>query len=510
MTDASPAQTPQIQPQAQAKAQNVNMAQAPSPPPAQAQEQIHAPPETQAQSTPENAPHKPLVAHTRLITAVEDANVLLDFAARHAIDIEHDIVAPLIASHDKTAQGDTLSADEQAQFWAALSAIVDRVKPVTVESIHFTKQRLDAPQGRNWFSRLFAKSCPADQILRRYLSVAVLTLFALLALQMEWAIGMAIFNDAYKVHGNFLNTTSQLAQAKQMSESLKGSDTSAAANALVKLDTLERRYAQDGSWSDVSYVRLWWWNRQVAALLPPYDLRLGEEGPPTQAGIVKLNDEGQRRIEFTRAQLTLEVISDYVLVALFALLGSMTQALRSLSAEIDAVSLTANRVYFIRTRIILGVISGVCMAWLIITTSRNAGVGDPAIHETPLSSISFLGAFAPWALAFISGYSVEIFFAALERAISFITQRIDAISLSPAETPMKSPEKGPAQGAQQNAAQSQKAPPTPASTSAPTPTPPPTSQANPATPQANPATTQATSQATVPATAPSTPPTPQS
>jgi len=413
MPDVAPSQPPQTPPQALSE----GAAQAPAPQP-------------DPQTGDDTAPDE------RLRIAIEDAQTLLDYATRHAIDIKHDIVAPLIASHDKTSQGDALSGDEKAHFWAAFSGIIERVNPVSVDSIHFTTQRHDDEPKGHWLSRLFNKSSPADQVLRRYLTVAVFSLLALLALQMEWAIGMAVFNDAYKVHGYLLNTTSKLAEAKLLSESLKNSDTVAGADAAIKLERLERRHAQDGSWDDVSYVRLWWWNRQIAGMIPPYDLQLSDQGPPIEAGLVKLDAEGQRRIEFTRAQLTLEVISNYVLVALFALLGSMTQALRSLSAEIDAVSLTANRLYAIRTRIILGVISGVCMAWLIIISSNDGGV-EPTAQAAPLTSISFLGAFTPWAMAFISGYSVEIFFAALERAITFFIRRITAAPQTDPQTTQK-------------------------------------------------------------------------
>ena len=451
MPDAAPTQTPQTPqtpPQPSPESTVQSRVAEPAPQAAPQPEHVTAPePPQTTQQQPASQPTAPQAVlqagggaapHARLSTAVEDAQTLLDFAARHAIDIEHDIVAPLIASHDKMAQDGDLNGDAKAQFWAAFGGIIKRVEPVSVDSIHFTKSRFDDDPPHNWFRKIFKKSSPADQILRRYLMVAVFSLLSLLALQMEWAIGMAIFNDAYKVHGYLQDTTTELTSAKLLSESLKNTNSVAGADATIKLEQLERRHAQDGSWDDVSYVRLWWWNRQIAGLLPPYDLQLSkdgslsDEGPPIEAGLVKLDAEGQRRIEFTRAQLTLQVISDYVLVALFALLGSMTQALRSLSAEIDAVSLTANRLYAIRTRIILGVIAGVCMAWLIIISSSNNAV-DPTTQSAPLSSISFLGAFTPWAMAFISGYSVEIFFAALERAISFITHRIGAMPATAAK-----------------------------------------------------------------------------
>ncbi|HEY9080052.1 hypothetical protein [Magnetovibrio sp.] len=424
MPETMPQQTPPVSP-------------APTPPPSPT-----VPPSAAPAPAPEQASHNEPQTESdtkngqRLRDAIADAHALLDFAARHGMHLEHAITGPIIASHDKMARGIPLDAPEQEQLWNAFSAIMDRVKPVTVESIRFSKPGNGVDAQLSWLSRMFASSTPAERVLRRYLTVAVISLLSLLSLQVEWAIGMAIYNDAYEVHRGYLSSTDQLLDARQISSSLKDTKTVAAADALAKLEKIERRHAQSGSWDDVSYVRLWWWNRQVAALFPPYDLKINAKGPRTEAGDVKLDTVGERRIEFTRAQLTLEVIANYVLVALFALLGSMTQALRSLSADIDTVSLTANRLYAIRTQIILGVISGVCMGWLVIISAGDGSLTPPAEQFTPLTSISFLGAFTPWALAFISGYSVEIFFTALERIINVITRRIetptdDQPSLSP-------------------------------------------------------------------------------
>ncbi|MBL4614216.1 MAG: hypothetical protein JKY27_04995 [Magnetovibrio sp.] len=362
---------------------------------------------------------------TRLLTSIEDAYALLDLAARRAMRPGDAITGPIIDCHDKAAQRVALNAQEEAAFWQAFSDIIEMVKPVTVESILFTTERNERASARTWIGKVLSKRSPADKVLRRYLAGSLLSLLVLLALQVEWAIGMSIYNDAYEIHGSLQQTTDEVAKAEEIRDSLNDNASDLRIDAQVILDKLLRRQAQEKSWNDVSYVHLWWWNRGMAALIPPYDLQLSNGQPGgTQAGTFMLDKAGERRIEFTRAQLTLEIISDYVLVTLFALLGSMTQALRKLSAKISSVSLTTNSLYRIRTRIILGVISGVCMAWLLIISSSN-GNGQAMISQsTPLSAISFLGAFAPWAMAFISGYSVEIFFAALERGITFLIQHI--------------------------------------------------------------------------------------
>ena len=67
------------------------------------------------------------------------------------------------------------------------------------------------------------------------------------------------------------------------------------------------------------------------------------------------------------------------------------------------------------------------MAWLLINSDPSSG-NVSSLDTTPLNAISFLGSFTPWAVAFISGYSVEIFFTALERAIAIITKYLENVA----------------------------------------------------------------------------------
>jgi len=364
--------------------------------------------------------------NARLLASIDDAYALLDFAARRGLNPDSTIAAPIIRCHDKVTMGKPLTPEEETVFWQTFSKIIEMVQPVTVESILFTTERTKREHPHSIFHKLSFSSSPADRVLKRYLAVSILSLMVLLTLQVQWAIGMSIYNDAFQIQGFAQAVTKQTSQTSieeaQLGASLPDTTTAEPDQSIDSIWT---------PWKNVSYVRLWWWNRQMASYIPPFGTSTNYHGPPSEAGVVKLADEGRRHIEFTRAQLTLEIISNYVLVTLFALLGSMTQALRKLSQEIASVSLTTNSMYRIRTRIILGVISGVCMAWLMIFSSTQVS----AAHPTPLESLSFIGAFTPWAVAFTSGYSVEIFFTALERAIAMITARIQEITPQSAAQP---------------------------------------------------------------------------
>ena len=357
--------------------------------------------------------------------SIADAYTLLNFACRRGIKLDTAAAKNIIDSHDKNAANHRLTSQEQCTFWEAFSTVIDRVKPVTVESIVYTKVK----ESPSWGKKFWGQLSLGEQALRRHLVLAIVTLSLLLVVQVEWAIGTAIYNDAYKVHGQYLEAQATVADTKKMATAV--ASTEAGAQATTEMEAAQRQLEQDASWRDVSFVRLWWWNRQIAALLPPYDLSVEKDGPASSAGGVTLDEDGKRRIEFTRAELTLTVMSNYILVTLFALLGAVTQSLRNLTTKMADVALTSNEVIRGITRIILGVISGVCMAWLYVITMDNTGAKSDI--RAPLDVINFLGAFAPWALAFISGYSVEIFFTALERFIAIVIAKIKGMTPLPSD-----------------------------------------------------------------------------
>lgn len=369
-----------------------------------------------------------------LAQSIRDAYVLLDFTCRKGTAPPASLSQVVIDSLHSVESGTAISAEKEAAFWAAFAQLTRQVNPVTVESIRFTRPEPTtdhATQGRASFFSVVQSAGQAGNALRNYLVAAIATLLVLLALQVEWAIGTFIYNDAFTVHHHLTQGKIDLLAAEQAFDDVKG--TPAAQQAALKLQEIQANALQDQSWSDVSVVRLQWWNRGTAAYIPPFDLIISHQDVGRDGGM-SLDASGKQRLEFTRTELTLQVISNYYLVTLFALLGGLTQALRSLSQQIQGVSLTDNDLYRTRTRVILGIISGVCMAWLYIIATNS--VEPTADNRTPLSAINLLGAFTPWAIAFVSGYSVEIFFTLLERVIAIATRKIKGLDVEPNQKPI--------------------------------------------------------------------------
>lgn len=438
--------TPTTTAQPQQPAPKPAASTAPPSQPAQPKEQPAAPSSQPAQ--PQQRPATPPAKHAQLCgtldQSIEDAYILLNFACRQRRTLDDGAAQVIIASHAKKSAGTPLDPAEESAFWDAFSKVIALVEPVTVESIIYTTVKTESR-----FAWLLGRLSRGELALRRHLYLAIITLLALLFLQVQWAMGTTIYNDAFKVHQKFLAATDAHTDAERLAQSV--AETNAAPEATAALDKAKQELKMDQSWSNVSYLQLHRWNRQILTWMPLVHFQsVAHDGISS----VSLAVEGLKRAEFNRAELTLQIISNYFLVFLFALLGAVTQSLRAMSQEIADVSLTANTVFRGLTRIILGIISGVCVAWLyLISAENNTATGHAS---GPLDIISFLGAFTPWALAFVSGYSVEIFFTALERFIVLVTGKIKSIiplpgeqadkaapspaSASPAEQPKPTPQ----------------------------------------------------------------------
>ena len=407
---------------------------------------------------------KGALIHGLLQQSVEDAYTLLNFACRQRKTLDDASTKIIIACHAKLKTGVALTSQEEAAFWDAFTKVIDLVKPVTVDSIVYTTAKSDSR-----FDWIWGQLSRGERALRRHLYMAVITLVALLVLQVQWAMGTAIYNDAYQVHGQLLETETAYANAESLVKSV--AKTSAEPQAQTEFDTAKRQLEMDQSWTKVSYLQLIWWNRHILSWLPITGLDITTTSTTDTDTQISLEPKGKERAEFNRAELTLKIISNYFLVALFALLGAVTQALRWLSRKIVDVSLTSNDVFRGITRIILGVISGVCMAWLYLISAQTTG--GNATARAPLDIISFFGAFAPWAIAFISGYSVEIFFTALERLIVIVTDKIKGVMPLPDDTRAET------NTAKPNSPPAMTQPPTQPVASPPTPPQPPTAPAQP-------------------------------
>ena len=103
----------------------------------------------------------------------------------------------------------------------------------------------------------------------------------------------------------------------------------------------------------------------------------------------------------------LAMVSNYVLPALFGLIGTVTAAVRSIQCKIRDSLLSPRDRILLQTRLPLGIMAGICVGLFLTPSSMTL---QPAVSA---------GAFTLSAsgIAFMAGYGSEAFFVALDGLI---------------------------------------------------------------------------------------------
>ncbi|WP_047042638.1 hypothetical protein [Vibrio mexicanus] len=107
--------------------------------------------------------------------------------------------------------------------------------------------------------------------------------------------------------------------------------------------------------------------------------------------------------QLTAAASVLQMLQNYVLPLMYGLLGAFIFVLRSLLYQVRTLTYTASREVGYRLRLTLGCLAGMITGWLM----------KPDFGEMALS---------PMAIAFLSGYSIEVLFTLLDRMIDQVRQ----------------------------------------------------------------------------------------
>nr|WP_217702079.1 hypothetical protein [Vibrio ostreicida] len=112
------------------------------------------------------------------------------------------------------------------------------------------------------------------------------------------------------------------------------------------------------------------------------------------------------------AQGVLQMLQIYILPLMYGLLGAFIFVLRSLLYQVRTLTYTASREVAYRLRLTLGCLAGMITGWLM----------KPELGDMTLS---------PMALAFLSGYSVDVLFTVLDRFIDQIRYSDSVAKVAP-------------------------------------------------------------------------------
>ena len=386
--------------------------------------------------------------------AAREAQLLVAYVSEAGIEVDETVLRKIVDSKYRSRRGDW-DTESEAEFWLALDTMTRAIQPVTMGSLISTKPLVG--KGRQ-------RASPAQQAIRRYRVLAILSLVVLLTLQIYWLIG-AHTNRQLKLSGEALV---ELREEIQNIEEAHGTTSGALLDANLEslrakrgamVQDMEARSQLLSSWNQIwlfptggtligkpneyrSFLHksdLRQVDTQIKTLTDSLDsdgYKQGIDDPGQQAlkkqeieeelvglrrakaalDIQQFNDTELYELAMQRMAATLAVRSlhEYFLPLVYGLLGSAMFVLRRLSEEIRNLTYSADSAVLYGLRITMGALSGLTIGWFLRPDESDL------LNILPGLSLSFL-----------VGYNVEVLFSTMDRLISTLSKRPEQKAAKP-------------------------------------------------------------------------------
>ena len=363
--------------------------------------------------------------------SVENAKLMLAFASRRGIRIENSIIEIVTKANPDEA----LSDDDEVKFWGAFGKLASAVAPATPESIYATTDRSKNRYNPVTWLPLLRNKTIAERTMLYYTFWTVVTFFVLVGCQIYLGAGTSIVNKIShhekairELEATVNETRPALLTSSRSGKNLQNSRTTSNLNNAFYL--LNMQHAEMAASLRVSYDCLNDWyhpylyvkKRMSDTGMSPHttDKQPPEKEKNRPAGAVTTNATSNNpahdpflyyRIEEAKMKMLeesiciLNVLEKYVLPALYGFLGAFVYILRALLISNKSYSFTRTLRTNYRVRSSLGMLSGLVIGCFI----------------TPDASDNLAVSISPFALAFVAGYSIDLFFALVDKIVSTFT-----------------------------------------------------------------------------------------
>lgn len=360
--------------------------------------------------------------------AVEDAYMLIEFSARQGLKLESPNIEAVIEISKKVlcTRPTTLTVHEELRFWEAFNAISAKVAPITVEGIKTTTELRTGVVG-NTLS-FIGVSSEASRFLMFTKWVAVAVFFSIMFVQIYWMIGVQTFNEAAATEASIIdiqaNREQKMAELKTALTAYEvrpNKDTMSQVMGLIK-ETADINFSKTTlrPKNIAAIVQLENWNNTWLKVIPFFTFST------KTSNYAEAGQNVKRQIHFKSAETALKTLSEYILPALYALLGSLVFILRTSTKKIQLYEFTSLSKFRMGSRWLLGMIAGVAISWVF------ADNGPPKTSNGELvATFDFLVGLGPWAAAFVIGYNVEIIYRLLDK----IADTVPRAGNPPPQTP---------------------------------------------------------------------------
>jgi len=405
---------------------------------------------------------------TNLVNDMEDAQYLLSYVTRNGLDDERKVteetIQTVIAAREHMRNLTFDSQKEEAQFRKCCGVLAKAAEPVTAASLRdsFTKELY-----RPWLILEPQLKPVAEIACRRYRALAILILVFLLGFQIYWTACSTVLNKTDALISEINKAPSReyyIAQEAARADALKAAtDTTQSANdpstsseggstAVVSLKQDKAQLTRDELVSKIAELNanysmldkfMWPFRRlyfvpnppaaqsqptpapQPSATRPPTTASQPTSPPTPSTTAQRTNGQDPDAIfkpsEFQStsasiravASQVVDVMQKWLLPLLYGALGASVFVIRTLSVQARDRLFRREALVSLVLRVFLGMISGLAIGWFWNQNPAAATTAGP-VTVTTLS---------PFALAFVAGYGVELFFALLDKIVSTFTNK---------------------------------------------------------------------------------------
>lgn len=331
--------------------------------------------------------------------AVEDVMLILSYAAERGINVPPEITQQLVQAKF-LEQSNGWTPETETRFWTAYNAISQIIRPVTTDSL---RAATDTLQPTYFLFRLlgiktYRSSSPAQNAVRRYTWMGLFWVVLMLSIQIYSLIGNTLMNNIAAINQKMLVLEDEIARLSMLT------------GETVILQTTQKNTNLDELTSDLqsSVELLSNWLTPINAIIlrdKYYKKELLKEDK-----IKNLRPE--ERISLMKkvqqvAQYPLLIANLYILPLLYGLLGAFAFVLRKLTEDTRRMVYTKESDLKYILRIHLGALAGLAVGLFFVPED---------------TSITLPITLSPLAVAFLTGYSVEFFFSALDRIIGMVSK----------------------------------------------------------------------------------------
>lgn len=381
--------------------------------------------------------HKPF---SDLKESIRNGQLLLGYASEVGISVAPEVIQSIVeaknACKDDTPPIDPVSLEKK--FWKAMEILAKSVAPVTVKSLRASRDILDDTSISGFLKYLLMKVprkiSETNKAVRYFRRWSLSTLFILSFVQVYWVVGMSVTTEVSsiierrnkakdektKIEKEIATITSTI-DSKNVDDDKKKELSSLASSKEQELLKLETNLDNDIIAIEANNIILNDWNKFwrislnilkyfFSANIEPASTSINGASPNANISSTSKDEDSYMNLIISRtsANYALHTIQFYLLPILYGLLGAITYVLRTLSNQIKNLSYTSTSNIGYRLRMILGALAGLAIVWFI----------KPPEQPAEFKAFTTL---SPFAISFLAGYGVELFFSAMDRIISAFT-----------------------------------------------------------------------------------------